>query len=200
MHTDIGIEKIVNAHHADTTGFSRHYLTLYTLILGMEAKNVLELGAGFSTQTILEALRQTGGKLTTYDLRDLKDTGNPEHLGVTFKDIWTYVQGDTRETLASLTNHTSFDVVLHDGSHEWRIVYQDLRKILPHIKQNGLLLLHDTEHMPTFHLKFALGLALLGYRHEKVTLPYGYGLTITRILGNAKNGKVALAWDKKKTS
>lgn len=190
-------EELVRRHHGDVSGFSRHYLTLYSLVLGMEAKNVLELGAGFSTQTILEALKQTGGKLITCDVRDLSDTGNPESLRTDFKDVWTYLQGDTRQTLASLSNKV-FDVVLHDGSHEWRVVYKDLRKILPLIKHNGILLVHDTEHIPTYRLMLATRLALLGYRHEIVTLPYGYGLTIVRILGNKKNGSIELSWEKKR--
>ncbi len=181
-------------------GFALHNLFLYNLILGMETKNALELGAGFSTRTTLEALRITGGKLITCDMRDLKDTGNSEELRDMFKDVWTYLRGDTRTTLAMLPKERVFDVVLHDGSHEWRVVYQDLRKILPRIKQNGILLVHDTEHIPTFHLKLAIELALFGYRHEKMTLPYGYGLTLIRILGNKKNGAVTLTWEKKRTS
>ena len=161
----------------------------------MEAKNVLELGAGFSTQTILAALKETRGHLITCDVRDLKDTGNPETLQNDFRNSWTYLQGDTRQTLTSIVDKT-FDVVLHDGSHEWRVVYKDLRKILPRIKHNGILLVHDTEHIPTYRLKMAVRLALVGYRHEIVTLPYGYGLTIVRILGNKKNGSITTTWEK----
>ena len=188
------ISRIVDAHHGSSSGFSRHYLTLYSIILGIEAKSVLEVGAGFSTQTILAALKETGGKLMTFDMRDLKGTGNPESLRTEFANAWTYVQGDTRNTLHTIEKMT-FDVILHDGSHEWRVVLKDLRKILPHIKQNGLLLVHDTEH-PAFRLKFATRLALIGYRHEIVTLPYGYGLTIVRILGNKRNGSVRTTWEK----
>lgn len=192
-------DHIAERHHGNESGFSRHYLTLYSIVLGMEAKNVLELGAGFSTQTILEALKHTGGKLVTCDVRDLKDTGNPDELHSMYASSWTYLQGDTRETLQTLPTETRFDVVLHDGSHEWRVVYKDLRKILPRIKQNGILLVHDTEHTPTYRLKMATRLALIGYRHEIVTLPYGFGLTIVRILGNKKNGTISLSWGKKKS-
>ena len=57
-------------------GFDLHYPFLYGLIVGMEAKNVLELGAGFSTPVILEALKKTNGALITCDQRNIKDTGN----------------------------------------------------------------------------------------------------------------------------
>ncbi len=193
--TNVDISRIVERHHGTESGFSRHYLTLYSIILGMEAKNVLELGAGFSTQTILEALKHTDGKLITCDVRNLQDTGNPESLTTDFKDSWVYLQGDTRATLKTLASER-FDVVLHDGSHEWRVVYKDLRTILPLIKHNGILLVHDTEHIPTYRLKMAVRLALIGYRHEIVTLPYGYGLTLIRMLGNKKNGSVTTTWEK----
>jgi predicted O-methyltransferase YrrM len=176
-------------------GFALHNLFLYNLIIGMEAKNVLELGAGFSTRVILSALEKTGGTLTTCDMRDIKDTGNDPALKEAYS-TWTYLQGDTRTTLNTLKTK-SFDVVLHDGSHEWRTVYKDLRTILPHMKKDGIILVHDTEHLPTFHLKLAVRLALLFTPHERVTLPYGYGLTIIRIKRDFGNDSVSLTWRKK---
>lgn len=189
------VQKILEKIETHDGGFSLHYLFLYNLILGMEARNVLELGAGFSTPVILSALEKTGGTLTTCDMRDMKDTGNDPTLKETYS-TWTYLQGDTRTTLNTLKTQ-SFDVVLHDGSHEWRTVYRDLRKILPHMKKNGIILVHDTEHLPTFHLKLAVRLALLFTPHERVTLPYGYGLTIIRVLKEYGNGSVSLTWRKK---
>lgn len=192
------IEKIVQNHHGDTLGFSRHYLTLYSIVLGIEAKEVFEFGCGFSTPTILKALEQTGGHLTTCDMRPIEKTGNNPSLLEEYRETWTYLQGDSLETVPPAISGKIFDFVLHDGSHEWRVVYKDLRKILPHIKHNGILLVHDTEHIPTYRLKLSVRLALLGYRHEILTLPYGHGLTIIRILGNKKNGSISTTWEKER--
>lgn len=188
---------IIENAHGDLSGFSRHYLTLYAMALGLEAKRVFEFNAGFSTPTLLSALEKTGGHLTTCDVRELKDTGNDPALLETHKDRWTYLKGDSREMVAQ-AGAEPYDLVLHDGSHEWRVVYKDLVAIIPHIKQNGLLLIHDTEHVPTYRLKLATFLALLFVPHEKVTLPYGYGLTIVRILANGKNGAIATSWEKER--
>jgi len=87
-------------------------------------------------------------------------------------------------------------VVLHDGAHEAPIVMRDIRKIVKHMKQGALLLVHDTNH-PTFpYLPWAIRLGLFPYRYEKVTVPYGFGLTIIRLKSNLGNGKVKLTWKK----
>ncbi len=166
------------------------------MVLGVEAKNVLELGAGFSTKTILEALKHTGGKLTTLDQREIEQTGNGADMLQKFPN-WKFVKGHSVKNLGEMS-HEPYDLVLHDGSHEWRDVYRDLKKIIPHIKRNGILLVHDTLHKPTFRLLMATKLALLFTRHEIVTLPYGYGLSVIKILGNAKNGDIVTTWQKSK--
>jgi len=160
----------------------------------MEAKKVLELGSGFSTPTILAALEQTGGTLITCDQRDLENTGNSANL-VQQYPTWRYVKGKTEDTLHRLRAER-FDVVLHDASHDVFPVLRDLRTIIPLVKQNGIVLIHDTAHTAFPRLKWAIRLAFLFTRHEIVTLPYGHGLTIVRILGSAHNGAVTLTWEK----
>lgn len=195
--THAPLQEILDQHHNGTGGFSRHYLTLYALALGLEAKRVFEFGAGFSTKTLLAALAKTGGHLTTCDVRPIEGTGNGTEMAEQYKDRWVYLQGDSREKVRAVSKD-SFDLVLHDGSHEWRVVWRDLVAIIPRIKQNGILLIHDTEHVPTYRLKLAVFLALLFVPHEKLTLPYGYGLTMVRILGNTHNGKIHTTWDKER--
>jgi predicted O-methyltransferase YrrM len=190
------LASIIREHHGNDKGFARHYLTLYSLVLGLEAKSVLEVGMGFSTPTILAALEQTGGSLTSCDMRPLEGTGNDPETLKRFPR-WKFLQGKTDDTLPTIPG--PFDLVLHDGSHEFKEVYRDLRNILPKMRQNAILLVHDTEHnQKNFKLRLAVRLALLFRRHEIVTLPYGYGLSIIRILGNKKNGKVEIQWEKGK--
>ncbi len=163
-------------HHNNGRGFSRHYLTLYAIILGMEAKEVFEFGAGFSTDTILEALKLTGGKLTSCDIQKQKPRNN-----------WTFTNRDSQ----SIDIDGTYDVVLHDGSHVKEVVQKDIDKILPRMKLNSLLLIHDTEHKD-----YKLNEVKINCKHEQVTLPYGYGLTIVRILEDFGNGKVEITWKK----
>ncbi len=195
--SDESFAEIVRQHHGNSGGFSRHYLTLYALAFGLEARQVFEFGAGFSTKTLLAALGKTGGHLTTCDIRALAETGNGPEMMQQYKRCWTYLQGDSREQVKN-AGKECYDLVLHDGSHEWRVVLGDLLSIIPRMKKNSILLVHDTEHIPTYRLKLAVFLALLFVPHEKVTLPYGYGLTIIRILGNAHNGTVSPVWKAQK--
>lgn len=145
----------------------------------MEAKEVFEFGAGYSSYVILEALKKTGGKLTSCDVRKDSEIGveinNPE---------WNFIQNDSRH----IDIEGSFDVVLHDGSHKPEIVEKDLKKIIPFMKKDSLLLIHDTEH------DYGLKNITDKIEHPQVTLPYGCGLTIMRILDG--KDKIELTWQK----
>lgn len=181
-------------------GFDLHYPFLYGLVVGTEAQSVFEFGAGFSTQTILKALEQTGGHLITCDRRPLAQTGNPSSLSEIYKNRFTYLEGNSHSQLKRLS-HETFDCVLHDGSHNARVVFSDLRAIIPRMKKNGIILIHDTEHpalSPLFLLKLAVRLALLSRlcRYEILTLPYGYGLSVVKITSDLGNGRVAPRWQK----
>ena len=68
-------DEIVKKHHADDAGFCRHYLLLYSIVLGMETKSAFEFGAGFSSRVILKALQKTGGRLISCEMRDIESVG-----------------------------------------------------------------------------------------------------------------------------
>ena len=193
----MNIEDIVKKHHDNNAGFCRHYLTLYSIVLGMETKSAFEFGCSFSTKTILKALEETGGKLITCDTRPIEETGNSKEDIEKYKHNWRYIQGNSLNVVGDLKDEV-FDFVLHDGSHDWPTVEKDIKNILPRCKKNSILLVHDTEH-PGKDYKLAKTVkdALRRYKHSKVTLPYGYGLTIVRIEQDFGNGEVEIEWRKK---
>jgi len=191
------MDEIIKRHHGSKSGFSRHYLTLYSLVLGLEAKKVFEFGSGFSSKAILEALKHTGGKLITTDLRSISETGNSTE-DLSKNPNWEYIQGNSLTTLKKLPD-VGFDLVLHDGSHEWRVVLRDLRLVIPRMKKNGIILIHDTFHKTkNFRLALAVRLAFLFVPHESITLPYGYGLTIIRLKRGYGHGEISTSWEKRK--
>lgn len=199
------LTELLLRHHADDTGFCRHYMTLYSIILGMESKNVFEFGSGFSSKAILVALDQTDGKLISCDSRPLEQTSKTyDHtkLGDLFLR-WRYIQKKSKEALKDIEGEI-FDVVLHDGSHTWREVAEDLQTIVPHMKKGGILMVHDTAH-PTDNYQLDKAIDVIdasrsecGYEVERLTLPYGYGLTIIRVLEDFGHGEVDIKWKKKK--
>lgn len=164
----------------------RHYMTLYSCVVGMEAKSVMEFGAGFSTSVILEALEETDGNLISCDPRSL------DNLEVKPHNRWHFIQAVSKIAFRSLKDE-AFDLVFHDGSHDWRQVERDIKSIWPMVKDGGLILVHDTENpVKDYKLYKALG----HIRKDKVTLPFGYGLTIIKKHGGKV--KVNLKWRKGK--
>ena len=183
--------------HAErpAAGFARHYITLYSLVFGMEAKRVFEFGVGFSTQTIKEALRQTGGHLTSVDYQAQENYNHEDPL-------WTFYEGKSGQVVPTII-HAPYDLVLHDGSHLRDEVCEDLNNILPYIKKGGLLLIHDTNHS---RKGISLMGAMLGgiedsnlknYKHEILTLPYSCGLTMVKFLTSDTDEEVQINWSPK---
>ena len=176
------------------TGFMKHYLTLWSIVDGMEAMETFEFGTGLSTWAILSALN-TEAHHTSCDLRPLEGTGVPEHVINAYQDMWTFAQKDSREAIRETNG--PFDFVLHDGSHLPDVVEEDLKLVIPKMKNNSILVIHDTEcDLFGKTLQEAVVRALGDLRHEIITLPYGYGLTIVRILDNKQNGTVKPTWTK----
>jgi len=189
-------EEMLDRHHSDDAGFCRHYMLLYSIVLGMEAKSVFEFGSGYSSKTILKALSKTGGHLYSCDARPLKLTGHKYDINdddmKEYGDNWTYILGKSQDVKDKFPD-VLFDVVLHDGSHDWRYVKRDLECIVPKIKNGGFLLVHDTAH-PTHNYNLLKSIEWLRNGNEVLTLPYGYGLTIIKI--NNDNESIKIDWRK----
>ena len=193
------LSSISNQAHKNNTGFCRHYMFLYSLVLGLESKNVLEFGSGFSTTCILKALKLTGGHLTTFEQRRIEEQElwfSKETLEDK-KDSWSYIQGDSLTTIPSHP-HSPYDLILHDGSHTGAIVTIDINNALPHLKKGGFLLVHDTTHPDLGQeMRHAIRTSNLSdFDHEICTLPYGYGLTLVRLLQSDTPESIEINWRK----
>jgi len=188
------------------TGLSLFYPVLYSLVVGLETKRAFEFGAGWSTRVILDALKHTYGDLISISTDSQKDVmiKNETHEGALddvswvysdYMQYWTHIQGktpDAYEILQSKTNKP-FDFVLHDGSHTQEVVYKDLVYILPKMKYNSILCIHDVLHSHCGKgMREAAGDALSEYEYEIVTLPYGFGLSIIVLKDNKENGIVEI--------
>lgn len=190
------IEELFERHHANNAGFCRHYLTLYSIVLGMETKSAFEFGSGFSTKVILSALEKTGGKLITCDKRSIDETSifyNKDDLKK--YNNWKYLQKDSLSAAVDFKNEI-FDFVLHDGSHTLTIVKKDMENIIPRMKTGGIFLLHDTAHPTDNYDLYKAVESLTWCKHSSITLPYGYGLTIIAIEQDFGNGEKEIEWRK----
>ena len=108
----------------------------------MNAQNVVEIGTstGYSAIWFGLALKQTGGKLTTFEI----DPGRAATARENFKragmnDIITLVFGDAHEKVKDLKG--PIDILFLDADKQGYIDYLD--KLLPLVRPGGLILAHN---------------------------------------------------------
>tara|TARA_Y100001973_G_scaffold20582_1_gene30385 strand:- start:8343 stop:8927 length:585 start_codon:yes stop_codon:yes gene_type:complete len=191
------LEQIATKAERGDSGMSLHYGFLYSCVIGLESKNVFEFGSGFSTHVILNALEKTGGVLTSVDVNDHTVNTNITEFSIN-SDRWNFYHGNSNDMFSDedvVFEH--YDLILHDGSHVGEEVLVDLNNIYPFLKNDGILITHDTRHHT---LGEGMSKAVEEFVKDKdveyATLPYGYGLTFIRNKGNVDN-KVELTWRKR---
>ncbi len=108
----------------------------------MNAQNVIEIGTstGYSGIWFGMALRETGGKLTTYEIdaqRAATARANFKRAGMA--DIITLVEGNAHEEVKKLKD--PIDILFLDADKEGYIDY--LNKLLPLVRPGGLVIAHN---------------------------------------------------------
>jgi len=140
---------------------------LYDLCLRMRPEKVVETGVhhGVSTAFILNALKQTGGRLYSIDLPNVKyQTDNqsrqddvllgaepgflvPQHLRVN----WELLIGDSRQLLPTLLRSIGpIDIFHHDSMHTYEHMKFEFEAVWPHLRDGGLLLSDDVDWSRAF--------------------------------------------------
>ena len=196
------------------TGLSLFYPLIYSIVVGMETKCAFEFGAGKSTRVILDALKETGGHLysiSTDPQRDVMTKSemwsgcsccghDVDWLYDPYTENWTHAQGQSKDILKHFRTQNMkepFDLVLHDGSHTEEVVFEDLTFILEKMKYNSILLVHDVLHSQTgVGMRRAVKEAMKPYKHELITLPFGFGLSVVKLKDNKQNGTVKITKSK----
>lgn len=158
-------------------GMALHYPLLYAAVIGLEAKRVVEFGAGISSRVILDALAVTGGDLFSFSTDGKAEIAARYRIPV--RKAWYHRVGLTAGLWGSEWTF-GVDLVLHDGAHDFETVQRDLLWVEPAVKRFGLILIHDSLH--SVHGSAIQRAIVTGLRgaYSEVTLPYGYGLTILR--------------------
>lgn len=115
---------------------------LRVLTESIGAKHVVEIGTsvGYSGTWFCLALRNTGGKLTTFDIdpeRSAKARDNFKRAGV--DSMVTMVLGDAHETVTKLKE--PIDLLFLDADKEGYLDY--LNKLLPLVRPGGLVVAHN---------------------------------------------------------
>lgn len=121
--------------HGDS---DQHLMTLFSLVLQLRAKNILELGVrhGDTSLPLAMGCYLTGGTVDAIDLFQTEFTC-PEIL----KPHYNFIQSDAIKFLEE--NTKTYDVIYIDDWHSYKHVKRELELIDKCITQSTIILLHD---------------------------------------------------------
>lgn len=113
---------------------SEHLELFYDTCIEKNAQMVVELGVrlGNSTRVFMEACKITGGKLISVDKDDCSWISGLED--------WIFIQADSTKIRIC----TPIDILLIDSSHDYNSTTIELKNLLPMIKKDGVVFMHDT--------------------------------------------------------
>jgi len=115
---------------------------LRIMVEAMAAKNVVEIGTstGYSGIWMGLALKNTGGKMTTYEI-DAKRaaTARTNFKKAGMADIITLVEGDAHKEIVKLKQ--PIDLIFLDADKTGYVDY--LKKLLPLVRPGGLIMAHN---------------------------------------------------------
>lgn len=108
----------------------------------MNAQNVVEIGTstGYSAIWLGLALKETGGKLTTFEIDEERAaTARTNFKRAGMDDIITLVLGDAHEEVKKLKE--PIDILFLDADKQGYVDY--LEKLLPLVRPGGLIIAHN---------------------------------------------------------
>lgn len=117
---------------------------LHDLVLRAKPELVVEVGCcrGFSTLHLAKALRETGGRLVSFDLDTLEASGRVRRAGL--ESIVSFMEGNSAVVGSSFARTAGgIDLAFIDGDHTRRGCLRDAEVFLPLLKIGGTLVLHD---------------------------------------------------------
>ena len=149
---------------------------LHALVIGLGAKNLLEIGgsSGISTIALASAAQQTQGKLISLEIEPKRQAESKETISRLGLDAFVdFRLGDATAVLPKLTG---LEFVLIDCEKEDYIRFFDMLRMHP-----GAVVVADNiiSHRLTEYRIHVRDVP----RVESMTLPIGKGLEITRIAG-----------------
>ncbi|BCX13601.1 MAG: hypothetical protein KatS3mg085_133 [Candidatus Dojkabacteria bacterium] len=184
----------------DSYSSSKHLLTLYSIVKGLNAKNIVEIGFGRSSFVLAKAAHLNKGKFITCDMRDFSYLLSDEE-----KKVTEFIHGKADSVWKRLES-TGIDFAFLDyfSSETWEsnFVQNEIKKCFSLLKENGIICIHDTM-VDKYALKKvfnALKTNRFGFHNddlEVLSLPYNYGLGIIRRLKPSKYGKIEDQFKKK---
>lgn len=136
--------------HARMSGdIHEHLVTLYSLVVGSDAKTVVELGVrtGQSTVALAEAVTFTQGVLHSVDIADCSEVKKRlDEYGI--GSCWRFTQTDSRTFGRAWDASKPIDLVFLDTSHQYQDTVEEIAVFESLLKRGGLFVFHDTTSCP----------------------------------------------------
>ena len=129
------------------TDISEHLLILFALVVGSNAKTIVEIGAGQSTFVLTTAADITNGEFYSIDLtKQARERLFPEAPNLDLEPKYHFVGGnsiDTKDT-SGVKWDKPIDFLFIDSGHTYDLTIGELKKFTPFVKPGGFVCMHDT--------------------------------------------------------
>ena len=148
------LDNIINITLYGKGDSDKHLLTLASLILQLDAKNILELGVrrGTTTLPLLYGASLTKGTVTSVDINST-DFICP----IEYNHLWSFHKSDAIEFLKN--NKTIWDLIYIDDWHSYDHVKKEIELLDSKITPSTLIVLHDlmyANYQPKYHTDLAI--------------------------------------------
>jgi predicted O-methyltransferase YrrM len=168
-------EELFARFHANDSS-SKHLLVLYSLVVGLNAKVIVDFGLGQTTGAIRTAAAVTGGTVHTCDF----DKRRFEPILAEQDDRWRLYLEPSSAVIPKVP--APIDFVMHDGAHDYTNVKQDLEGLLPKMRKFGIICVHDTQQPDlSREMLAAIGDASANFAVSITNLPFSAGMAIIRV-------------------
>lgn len=169
-------EEMFTAFSKKDSSIGKHLLIIYSLAVGVNAQRALDLGIGDTTQALRAAMQVTGGKLFSCDM----DHQRFSTLLNQIDSQWELYLEPSDSFMKKMS--PPFDFILHDAAHDYWQLRQDLKLMIPMMRQFGLVCIHDTQHSDIGgQMTQAIREECKDRQVSWVHLPFSYGMTILRV-------------------
>ncbi len=122
----------------------KHGALLYKMIDAYQSKNILELGTSVGIGTSYMASSNTSAKVTTIEgCQAIADVAAQNFNFLKLQNVQQVVGNFDVVLDAVLKNNAAFDFVFIDGNHRYEPTINYLKKILPHLRPNAILVFDD---------------------------------------------------------
>jgi nucleoside-diphosphate-sugar epimerase len=148
------LNQIINTTLNGKGDSDKHLATLFSFILQLGSKNILELGVrkGVTTLPLLCGAKLVNGTVTSVDINDTEFIC-PEDLS----SIWSFHKSDAIEFLKN--NNTVWDLIFLDDWHSYDHVKKELELLDSKVTPSSIIILHDlmyANYEPHYHSDMAV--------------------------------------------